>query len=299
MRNFTEPLLRDQLEQACSARDLPVERPRLVHHYSNAVFVLPALEVVVRLTVGQTVHAMGVTQEVTRWLVDEHAFPATAPIDATPPVHLDSGLTASFWRYYDQPSDPPPFRSAHLADLLRRLHDLPAPPVSLPTWEPFGSLRRILSHDGALSGLSDDEVTWLRGQVEAIDRQLATARWPLGLGLIHGDSWAGNLLWDRDQVILGDWDNVSLGPREIDLIPTWHAAIRYGRRPSWVQEFAATYGYDLAGNDSFDLLLQMRDLVQLSGPLRRAEESEPHLAALRQRFEGIRTGNRSESWIGL
>lgn len=299
MRNFTEPLLRDQLEQACRARDLPVVRPRLVHHYSNAVFVLPALDAVVRLTVDQSAHAIEVTQDVTRWLVDEYAYPATAPVDAAPPVHLDNGVTASFWRYYPQPSDPPPFRSAHLADLLRWLHDLPTPSVDLPVWEPFGSLRRILSRDHALPGLSGEEVTWLRSEVEAVSGQLTEVRWPMGLGMIHGDGWAGNLLWDRDQAILGDWDNVSFGPREIDLIPTWHAAIRYGRGPDWVKEFAATYGYDLAGHESLALLLRMRDLVQLSGPLRRAGESEPHLAALRQRFEGIRAGNKSESWIGL
>jgi hypothetical protein len=299
MRNFTEPDLREQLEHACSARGLPAERPQLVHHYSNAVFVLPALDVVVRLTVGQSAHAMEITQQVTRWLVDDHAYPATAPLAGTPPLHLDSGLTASFWRFYPQPTDPPPFRSAHLANLLRRLHDLPTPPVDLPAWTPFASLRRVLSQDGSLPGLSDDEVAWLRDQVDATDHELTTARWSLGYGLIHGDSWAGNLLWDRRQVILGDWDNVSLGPREIDLIPTWHAAVRYGRTPSWVQEFIATYDYDLASDDAFDLLLRMRDLVQLSGPLRRARESEPHLAALRQRFEGIRAGKRSESWIGL
>lgn len=299
MRNFTEPDLRDQLERACAARDLPVERSRLVHHYSNAVFVLPELDVVVRLAVGQSAQAMEVTQQVTRWLVDDHAYPATAPLAGVRPVDLDSGLSASFWRFYPQPSDPPPFRSADLADLLRRLHDLPPPPVDLPAWDPFASLRRVLSQDGSLPGLSDDEVAWLHGQIEATNRQLAMARWPLGLGLIHGDSWAGNLMRDRDLVILGDWDYVSFGPREIDLIPTWHAAVRYGRKPEWVQEFIATYGYDLASDDTFDLLLRMRDLVQLSGPLRRAGESEPHLTALRQRFEGIRTGKRSESWIGL
>ncbi|WP_274997566.1 phosphotransferase family protein [Promicromonospora iranensis] len=299
MKDFTEESLRDQLELACSARGMSAAGARLVHHYSNAVFVLPALDAVVRINVGQTAPAIGITQEVTRWLVNEHAYPATAPVEDAPPVQLDSGLTASFWRYYPQPDDGPPFRSAHLADLLRRLHDLPMPPIELPRWEPFGALRRVLSQNVPLPGLSDEEVEWLRDRVDAVQHQIAAAHWPLGHGMVHGDGWAGNLLWDRDRVMLGDWDNVSLGPREIDLIPTWHAAIRYGRETAWVQEFADTYGYDMARHESFDLLLQMRDLVQLSGPLRRAGESEPHLAALRQRFEGIRTGNRSQSWIGL
>jgi hypothetical protein len=40
-------------------------------------------------------------------------------------------------------------------------------------------------------------------------------------------------------------DSVSNGPREVDLIPTWHAAARYGRDETWIQAFVAEYGYDL------------------------------------------------------
>ena len=45
--------------------------------------------------------------------------------------------------------------------------------------------------------------------------------------MIHGDAWWGNLLRDGDRVVLADWDNVSTGPREIDLIPTLQAP-RFG-----------------------------------------------------------------------
>ncbi|MDR7381173.1 hypothetical protein [Promicromonospora iranensis] len=66
MKDFTEESLRDQLELACSARGMSAAGARLVHHYSNAVFVLPALDAVVRINVGQTAPAIGITQEVTR-----------------------------------------------------------------------------------------------------------------------------------------------------------------------------------------------------------------------------------------
>ncbi|WP_328410825.1 phosphotransferase family protein [Nocardia sp. NBC_00403] len=122
----------------------------------------------------------------------------------------------------------------------------------------------------------------------------------MGIGLIHGDAWAGNLLWDNRndsaQPILADWDLVSIGQREIDLIPTWHAAVRYGRDQTWVRNFIEEYGYDLSEWSGYRVLLDMRDLVQVSGPLRRAVVSAEHADRLRQRVDDIRAGNRNTSW---
>ncbi|MEV0675415.1 phosphotransferase [Actinosynnema sp. NPDC050436] len=113
----------------------------------------------------------------------------------------------------------------------------------------------------------------------------------MGRGLIHGDAWAGNLLAGPTPhaVLLGDWDSVSAGPREIDLVPSWHAARRYRDSPTWAGRFAARYGYDLSTSPAFELLMELRDFVQISGPLRHAAHSPRHAAALRQRLDGTRT----------
>ena len=133
-------------------------------------------------------------------------------------------------------------------------------------------------------------------------RELAELDWPLGEGLIHGDAWAGNLLWDTattpPRAVVCDWDRVSWGPREIDLIPTWHAAVRYGRDEAWIQDFIKHYGYDLRDWAGYPTLLAMRDLAQLPGPLRRAS-NPPHAAALRQRLGSIRAGDRTATWVAL
>jgi hypothetical protein len=267
----------------------------LVHHSSNGVFVLPDDGAVVRLTASRTPEAVETNQAVVRTLVRDHGFPATDPLDDVPSVRLDHGLTASFWRYYPQPTDPRPFTVTHLADLLHRLHHLPEP-AGLATWTPLTSLHRILAQ-GPWPAMSDDEAAWLADQAQTVSRQVLETDWPLGVGLLHGDAWAGNLLWDHDTPIFCDWDSVSRGPREVDLVPAWHAVHRYGRPLTWVQEFADAYGYDRATSQHFDLLLRMRDLVQLPGPLRRSGDSPPNLAAFRCRFEAIRYGNGPKVWI--
>jgi hypothetical protein len=99
--------------------------------------------------------------------------------------------------------------------------------------------------------------------------------------------------------VLGDWDWVSTGPREIDLIPTWHAAARYGKAASWTGDFVSRYGYDLGRWEGYSVLMAMRDLVQLTGPIRRARDSEPHRRALRQRLDSLRCGDTTSVWTAL
>jgi hypothetical protein len=116
---------------------------------------------------------------------------------------------------------------------------------------------------------------------------------------------AGNLLWTPnatprpDRVLLGDWDQVAHGPREVDLIPTWHAAHRYGKGPSWTGNFVHHYRHDLTGWSGFPTLLAMRDLAQISGPLHRAAHSQPHARALRQRVIDLQAGDTSTIWTAL
>lgn len=43
----------------------------------------------------------------------------------------------------------------------------------------------------------------------------------------------------------------------------------------------------------------MRDLAQLPGPIRRARESNPHREALRERLDGLRSGDTTSAWRAL
>jgi len=244
-----------------------------------------------------------VVHEVAGWLVDEAGVAATAPLRAAPPVAVDSSTTVSFWVYYPQPDTKAQPTSRHLARTLRLLHAVPEAPFELEPWRPLVSLSAALHDPAAAHNLSGNDLDWLRGRVEEVRAQVMALDSPLGHGLIHGDAWAGNLLWDTaagpDAVVLGDWDWVSVGPGEVEVIPTWHAAIRYGRGTEWADAFANIYGYDMAAWSGFSTLLAMRDLVQLTGPLRRAGDRPEFVAALRQRLGGIRSGDVRVTWRAL
>ncbi|WP_067468726.1 aminoglycoside phosphotransferase family protein [Nocardia amamiensis] len=289
------------LRSACEAYGFDPTGAELIHHSSNAVYVLPQHRVVGRVSTIETdADRPRRTYEVTQWLIERHDFAATAPLPGAQPDQFN-GYTVGFWHYYPQTSSTPGPTSKELGRLLRSLHAVPTPQIELQQWTALESLHgALLEDDTTESAISAEERAWLLRRVDEIRKELSELDWPLGIGLIHGDAWAGNLLWDNTtnppRAILGDWDWVSVGPREVDLIPTWHAAVRYGRDTVWVRNFIEEYGYDLSDWSGYHVLLDMRDLVQVTGPLRRAEASPEHAARLRQRINDIRAGSRTTSW---
>lgn len=298
--------LQTAVHQGCAARGLDPTGMRLLHHYNNAVMLLPNEAAVARVATRlHNAAQIKQSQQVTRWLAEEHGFPATRPLSGVEPVELEPTTTISFWVYYPQPTPSKPLTSGHLGPLLAELHAIPPPPCDLRRWIPLDSLDHALRDDTTARALDDIDRHWLLQRLSQVRDELATLDWPLGHGLIHGDAWAGNLLWAPNNpqraegVVLGDWDRVSDGPREVDLIPTWHAARRYGKGSTWTRDFTRHYGHDLTGWPGLPTLLAMRDLAQITGPLRRAPHSPPHAQALRQRLDGLRTGDTSTVWTAL
>jgi len=289
--------------QACESVGLDATGVQLIHHYSNAIYLLPAHNAVARVTYGHdAAERVARSQVITRWLGHERQFPATQPLEDISPVTVRS-LAVSFWAYYRQPDDARPLTSRDLAVLLRLLHQAGSPPRPLPAWVPLTSLHATVEDRLLSAALTDDERTWIMARIAEVRDKIAGFDWPLGNGLIHGDAWAGNLLHAAGArpagVVLGDWDWVSTGPREIDLIPTWHAVARYGKPASRISDFISQYGYDLGQWDGYRVLMDMRDLVQLTGPIRRAPDSEPHRRLLRERLDSLQSGDTTSIWTAL
>ena len=291
----------DLARRACEAHGIDPSGARLIHHYSNAVVLVPAVKAVARIATGRhDPDQIRRSLRITGWLRDR-GFPTVTPFDDLDVVEVAPQVSVSFWDFLPQPETPEPFDAADLASLLAELHSLQPPRHDLAQWEPLSSLDDVLAgYAGAV--LSAVEHRWISERLADIRDCLRGREWPLGMGLVHGDAWQGNLMSGPrgpGRPVLGDWDRVAWGPREIDLVPTWHAARRYGRDPSWTQRFVALYGYDLATSPLFEDLMTMRDLAQLPGPLRRAPHSEPHAKALRQRLGDLMAEDKTSPWVAL
>jgi hypothetical protein len=277
--------------EACQQVGLSPAGIRVVHEHATAVITHDAAGIAIRVSgPGFGREAARRAVAVAGWLAAQ-GFPATAPVPGLAPVEA-SGRIVTFWRYYPQPEgESPPV--AALGSLLRDLHSMSPPPVNLPPYRPLEDLGAALAQGNTIA--EDDRAWLLRRRSELISayQQLNTA---LGIGMIHGDAYPGNLLWDGNRVLLGDWDEAATGPRELDLANTYQGQ-RFGRSEMELRAFADAYGHDLREWPGFGLLVEMRDLHTLGSFIRRAGTgSDSARTELAYRIKTLKTLDTDARW---
>ncbi len=280
------------LQRACALAELRFSTATLLHRHATAVYLLEPLPVVARVSSGQDNRSRARTAaRIAQWL-NELSFPAAAPVDVHQPIEIGE-QTVTFWHYYPQHDRPAP-DAAHLGALLRDLHQLPdVPPVPLEPYEPLVSLGTVLA---SAASLDDEDRTWVqhrRSHLLDAYRDLSSI---LGHGFIHGDAYPGNTLWDGTRVVLGDWDEVVYGPRELDLTNTQQGA-RFGRSAAERERFSTAYGWDVTRWPGYPVLREIRELHTLAVYIRRSDHGDCAAAAeLKHRLRTLRTGDTSADW---
>jgi len=168
------------------------------------------------------------------------------------------------------------------------------PRSPLPAANLLGSLRADLKNPGAIP---TGERDWLLARADELEHQYQETRSVLGTGLVHGDAHAGNLLHTPGGVVLGDWDSVSYGPRELDLVPTslWY---RFGRPVAEWRAFCAAYDFNPGDLPSLPILQRLRELHALAAYVRNTDNPASR-AELTKRIVSLRTGNQTVAWRAL
>jgi aminoglycoside phosphotransferase (APT) family kinase protein len=292
------------LAAACEEAGFPASRVRLLRHFANAVYLLEDVPVVARVAYGpgdgdRSAKAVAITA----WLAAQGmpvTEPAAMPNGSRQPVTM-CGAAVTFWRYYPQPTPPCRQDPMVLASIARALHAVTAdPPVLLPDYQPLRSVSGALDGARVAGALDDARLGWLARRVGELRTAYRRLSFPLGCGLIHGDLHTGNLLRDGERdggqgVVLGDWDSVCIGPREIDLVPMF-AAPRFGVESAAVDRFAAAYGHDLRTWSGFRTLREIRDVSTLTVLLRLAAVDSEAATELYRRIDSLRRGETTVVW---
>ncbi|GAA2718549.1 MULTISPECIES: phosphotransferase [Streptomyces] len=289
MTTTTRP--EDAVRAVCDTLGLNLRGLAPLRAHATSVYHLPCEQAIVRVSPLAKYEAIANSIVLTRWLTRQ-GYPATEPLGLNQPVrHQNHVIT--LWRHYPQSERAQPTPD-HLGRLLRRLHELPCPPLALPHYRPLASLRTTLEHS---RHLSSEIQTWLSQTTENLLDAYQRLSFPLGLGLIHGDAYPGNTLWDGSTVRLGDWDEAAIGPRELDLANTHHGAVRFGRPQQLVDVFTHAYGYDLAAWPGSRILIAIRDFHTLGSFIRRAEAGDVNATAqLEHRLATLRAGHHTARW---
>lgn len=276
--------------QACRIWNLDVGGLAPLRSHATAVFMVPRAKAVLRVSRPEHHDALVRAVEITRWL-SQNDLPVTVPIDVAQPV-ASSGHVVTLWRHYPQPDSDPP-GPEHLGEILRRLHALPTPPIPLPNYQPHASLRCTIA---ASTTLPQSDRDWLLACSDTLLAAFHELDSPLGHGLLHGDAYPGNTLWDGQHVRLGDWDEAAVGPREADIANTFQG-VRFGRTTEQLRAFSRAYGHDLSEWPGLPVLTSLRDLHTLGSFIRRADTGDVKAATtLAYRLTTLRQNDHEARW---
>ncbi|KAB7835516.1 phosphotransferase [Streptomyces mobaraensis] len=282
------------IRAACHAAGLHADDMVPVRRHATSVYLLQREGVIVRASPAARYDSITTSIALTRWLA-EQGFPTVEPLNMPQPTLHHADLVVTFWRHYPQEDRTPP-PAACLGKLLRALHALPGPPIALPAFRPLTSLAQTVP---ASTYLTSVDKQFLMERISELTRAYDALDSPLGVGLIHGDAYPGNTLWDDTEPIgvrLGDWDEAAIGPREVDLANTFQGA-RFGRSPSHMRAFTDAYGHDPRRWHGLSVLIRIRDLHTLGSFIRRADAGDPDAGQeLAHRLATLKSDNAEAQW---
>ncbi|MFC9087031.1 aminoglycoside phosphotransferase family protein [Nocardiopsis dassonvillei] len=291
---LTRDRVHDVLAALCEEAGLgagAADDAELIKFTNNAVYRLPHARLVVRIAGSATVvERVPVVIQAARWLVQHDAPAVRLAEDISQPVQAD-GATATFWHLV--PSTGPEPTGTDLGRILKHLHALPAPGLALPSWEPF---ERIRSRITDAEGLADVDRSFLTRRTDQLEAQVQDLEFELPAGVIHGDPFLGNLISGPGGPVICDFDSLSHGPREWDLVPAAVGKVRMDYAQDPHSPLAAEYGYDVLDWSGFPVLRQVRELKLVTSVLPVLNTNPGLRAQWRHRLDTLQHGDTTTRW---
>ncbi|MFJ8966983.1 phosphotransferase enzyme family protein [Lentzea sp. NPDC102401] len=286
----------DQLRVLCAEYGADSAGATLLHARSNAVYLLPNENLVVRMAPATDLRRQRARTviEVTRWLAEQDPTIALPPAGGDQPIEA-AGAIATFWPY--RPTHDVPAQQ-EIAGLIRRLHNTPVPPFSVPPHRPLVRLREALhdDRDRPKPILSEQDRTWLQNRAEHLVQTYSHMDWPLGIGLVHCDVHDENIV-DSDGWKLIDFDQVCLGPREFDLVSA--LPDHFHQNAAERQALLTAYGYDMLSWPGWVVVRDIIEMHSLASYLRLATSVPAAAAQLTFRVASLRNDDRTARWTAV
>ncbi|MCX4696295.1 phosphotransferase enzyme family protein [Streptomyces sp. NBC_01408] len=262
--------------------------PELLAFGENAVFAVGELVVKVGRETSlleRAARELGVAA----WLA-ESGIPAVRAAEAAP--RLVGGHPVTLW--HRLPEAVRPAGPADLAELLRLLHALPAPPFALPPRDLLGGVERWLRLAG--DAVDPADAAYLRARRDAYADEVATLTPHLPPGAVHGDALPRNVHVGPDGPVLVDLETVSADLREHDLVVMALSRDRYGLPAEDYDTFVTAYGWDVREWEGCGVLRGARETASCAWVSQHAPANPKALAEFRRRVASLRNGDRETRW---
>lgn len=280
------------LRRACVAVGVDPDGIEMLRVGDHAVFRVDCGRIVAR--VGRSPDRLpSVRREVAvaEWLAAE-MYPAARLVTAAEQPVVVDGHPVTFWEAL---SDGETYASTgEMGFLLRRLHSLEPPPLSLPPLHPFDKVAQRLER----AEIPENTRVYLGSLAETLATEYSRLQFALPTGPLHGDFNVGNVLHDRDgcpKVI--DLDGFVTGPREWDLMQTamyydsfgWHTEAEYA-------DFVSEYGFDVRQWSGYAVLRSVRELLMITWLSQNAGANPRAAEEVEKRVATLRSGGSRREW---
>ena len=288
---FTEEAMTAAMREIAAQLAVPTEGARLLQLTNNAVFALPDAKLVIRIARTHRLHDRATRViDLARWFAMIDAPTIRLASAAQEPMVVGESL-ASVWAYV-----PPAALAPTVDDLgrvLREFHSLPAPPITVPEWDPIGDARRRLAD---AEGLKPDERDFVSLWCDRLEPQVAALMRGTEPRLVHGDAHVGNLLREPSgRVVMCDFDATCLGPWQVDLAAVAVGEARFGKAGNHAK-LAAAYGIDVTTDPCWPLLREARELKMIAAATPLLASSLAVAEEFRHRLRAVREGDDGSPW---
>ncbi|MFF7066829.1 phosphotransferase enzyme family protein [Streptomyces pseudovenezuelae] len=271
-----------------AAAGLPAGTARLLALGENAVFA--AGDLVVK--VGRDAELLDRARrelDIAGWLA-EAGVPAVRA--AEPKARSVEGHPVTVW--HRLPEAVRPAEPRDLAELLRVVHALPAPPFALPPRELLGGVERWLRLAG--DAIDPADAAYLRERRDGFAAAAAAVTPHLQPGPIHGDALPRNVHVGPDGPVLVDLETFSSDLREHDLVVMALSRDRYGVPAAAYDSFTAAYGWDVREWEGCSVLRGARETASCAWVAQHAPVDPKALAEFERRVASLRDGDETVRW---
>ncbi|WP_020118882.1 phosphotransferase enzyme family protein [Streptomyces canus] len=271
-----------------AAAGLPAGTARLLALGENAVFAVGDLVV----KVGRDAELLDRARrelDIAGWLA-EAGVPAVRA--AEPKARSVEGHPVTLW--HRLPEAVRPAETRDLAELLRVVHALPAPPFALPPRELLGGVERWLRLAG--DAIDPADAAYLRERRDGFAAAAAAVTPHLEPGPIHGDALPRNVHVGPDGPVLVDLETFSSDLREHDLVVMALSRDRYGVPAAAYDSFTAAYGWDVREWEGCSVLRGARETASCAWVAQHAPSNPRALAEFERRVASLRDGDETVRW---
>ncbi|MER5218465.1 aminoglycoside phosphotransferase family protein [Streptomyces sp. NPDC002838] len=223
------------------------------------------------------------------WLA-EAGVPAVRA--AEPKALLVEGHPVTVW--HRLPDSVRPAEPRDLAELLRLVHALPAPPFELPPRDLLGGVERWLRLAG--DAIDPADAAYLRERRDGFATAAAALTPHLPPGPIHGDALPRNVHVGPGGPALVDLETFSADLREHDLVVMALSRDRYGMPAAAYDSFISAYGWDVREWSGCGVLRGARETASCAWVAQHAPSNPKALVEFERRVASLRDGDESVRW---